>query len=28
MLMGAFFDLDSFAKDWNSKLKQRAETLK
>ena len=27
MLMGAFFDLDEFAKDWNNKLKQRAETL-
>lgn len=27
ILMGAFFDLDSFAKEWNGKLKQRAETL-
>lgn len=25
---GLFFDLDSFAKDWNSKLKQRVETVK
>jgi len=27
MLLGAFFDLDGFAKDWNKKLKQRVETL-
>ena len=27
MMLGSFFDLDAFAKDWNSKLKQRAETL-
>ena len=27
LLMGAFFDLDGFAKDWNSKLKRRVETL-
>jgi hypothetical protein len=27
MLIGAFFDLDEFAKDWNNKLKQRVETL-
>jgi hypothetical protein len=27
ILMGAFFDLDGFAKDWNIKLKQRAEAL-
>ena len=28
MLMGAFFDLDGFAKDWNNKLKRRVETLR
>jgi len=27
ILIYAFFDMDSFAKDWNSKLKQRAESL-
>ena len=27
VMLGAFFDLDKFAKDWNNKLKQRAETL-
>lgn len=27
VLMGVFFDLDSFAKDWNSKLKQRVENI-
>jgi uncharacterized membrane protein len=27
ILMGVFFDLDSFAKDWNSNLKRRAEAL-
>lgn len=25
---GLFFDLDSFAKDWNSKLKQRVESIR
>lgn len=28
ILIGTFFDLDSFAKDWNSKLKARVESLK
>lgn len=28
ILIGMFFDLDSFAKDWNSKLKARVESLK
>lgn len=28
ILMGVFFDLDTFAKDWNTKLKQRVESLK
>ena len=27
ILMRAFFDLDSFAKDWNSNLKRRVETV-
>ena len=27
IMLAAFFDLDSFAKDWNEKLKQRVETL-
>lgn len=27
LVMGAFFDMDRFAKDWNTKLKQRAEAL-
>lgn len=27
MLLGAFFDLDGFAKDWNTRLKQRVEAL-
>ena len=27
IMMGAFFDLDGFAKDWNNKLKLRAESL-
>ncbi|MGQ0542458.1 MAG: SRPBCC family protein [Blastocatellia bacterium] len=28
ILIGAFFDLDSFSKDWNSKLKTRVESQK
>lgn len=27
VMIGIFFDLDTFAKDWNSKLKARAESL-
>ena len=27
LMLGVFFDLDKFAKDWNNKLKQRVETL-
>ena len=27
LMMATFFDLDKFAKDWNSSLKQRVETL-
>jgi hypothetical protein len=27
MMMGAFFDMNAFAKDWNERLKQRVETL-
>ena len=27
ILMGTFFDLDGFAKDWNNKLKHRVENL-
>ena len=27
LMMGTFFDLDSFAKEWNGHLKQRAESL-
>lgn len=28
ILIGLFFDMDSFAKDWNSKLKARVESFK
>jgi len=28
VLIGVFFDIDTFAKDWNSKLKARVESLK
>jgi hypothetical protein len=27
IMIAAFFDMDSFAKDWNQKLKQRAESI-
>ena len=27
IMIAAFFDMDSFAKDWNQRLKQRAESL-